>query len=141
MNNTTSNQSNNSDKDQKFLSRVSDALDKSCDSIDGYTQSRLTTIRHQALERAQPASSKWKLWVPASTVGLACCMLLVVNFGLKTEFNSQLGSQSGSQLNSEEITVSGTALGDLDLLTSEEGIEFFENFEFYQWLAENDLSV
>ena len=30
---------------------------------------------------------------------------------------------------------------DLDILSSNESLEFFENLEFYQWLEENESSV
>ena len=115
-------------QENDFLEQVSSALDKSCDSIDGYTQSRLTRIRHQALDRTKQAS-RWKVWGPVGAAGLACSMVLVLNFGIQ------------SQAPVSDTLIGDTAIEDLDLLTADEGLEFFEDLEFYQWLAENDFSA
>lgn len=111
---------------REFLEEVRQRLDHGCEAVDGYTRSRLTAIRHEAL--AQPRNTfTLAKWLPATGL-VTACMLLVIS--------SMLGSGLGA--GADVGPVSDDALQDLDILTAEEGLEFFEDYEFYQWLADNE---
>ena len=105
-----------------FLSAVCRELDHGCDGLDGYTLSRLNRIRHTALEHKR---SPMQFWLPTGGVVTACMLVLAVSLnGMQTE-----------------SALEAPALEDLEILTSTENLEFFEDYEFYQWLAENESSV
>ena len=111
--------------EQAFLEQARTVLDRGCDGLDGYTRSRLNVIRHEALARVS-GKSGFARWMPATGIATACTVLVVLVLfpGLQGE---------------NEVTepLTGDTLQNLDLLTAEEGLEFFEDYEFYQWLAEN----
>lgn len=110
-------------EDKKMLDAVSATLDKSCDSLDGYTLSRLNKIRHDAL--AQSRRRKAMLG-PFGGFVTASVLVFIVSLWYQ---------------NSAEILSPNSAIEDLEILTSSESLEFFEDFEFYQWLEENESSV
>ena len=111
------------DDDTAFVEQARQSLDRGCEAVDGYTQSRLTAIRHEALGRNKAAGLS--RWLPATGVVTACTVLVV--------FTMLSNTWSGE----DAELVGDDALQDIDLLTAEEGIEFFEDYEFYQWLAAN----
>jgi hypothetical protein len=119
---------NSLNADERFLEAVRHTLDESCEGLDGYTRSRLTAIRHEALAQ-QSDHRRWLRWIPAG--GLATLCSVIVAFTLTV--------QPGGTTDVEPV--SNDALQDIDLLTAEEGLEFFEEYEFYQWLAENGRSA
>ena len=115
--------------EQVFLDKARNALDRSCDRLDGHTQSRLNSIRHAAIEhgRGHPGRA---LLAPFGGLVTACMLVLVVSvFFQRTEIPSPAVPDNRS------------AIEDLDILTSSESLEFLENLEFYQWLEENEASV
>jgi hypothetical protein len=106
-----------------FLIAVRRELDHGCDALDGYTLSRLNRMRHTAMEHKQ--STMRSIWLPAGGFVTACMMVLAV-------------SLNPGQSDPVPVT---PALEDLEILTSSENLELFEDYEFYQWLAENETSV
>jgi hypothetical protein len=106
-----------------FLVAVRRELDHGCDALDGYTLSRLNRIRHAAMEHKQ--SPMRSIWLPAGGFVTACMMVLAVSLN------------TGQ---SDPVPVT-PALEDLEILTSSENLELFEDYEFYQWLADNETSV
>ena len=118
----------NKDQEQRFLAAVNDELDKSCDGLDGHTLSRLNSIRHAALEQGSRHRGR-ALLAPFGGLVTACLLVVVVSMF----YNNQPDAPVPGGNN--------TAIEDLDILTAAEGLEFFENFEFYQWLEENETSV
>jgi hypothetical protein len=116
--------------EQKFLKNVRDELDRSCDGLDGHTQSRLNSIRHAALEHGHKSPSR-ALLAPFGGLVTACVLVLVVGMLYQ--------GQPETPLQIVPDTIS--PMEDLDILTSAESLELFENLEFYQWLEENEISV
>jgi hypothetical protein len=106
-----------------FLISVRRELDHGCDAIDGYTLSRLNRIRHAALEHKQTRIRS--VWLPAGGFATACMLVLAV-------------SLNSGQSDPVQVT---PALEDLEILTSSDNLELFEDYEFYQWLADNETSV
>jgi hypothetical protein len=111
------------DQSDPFLAAVRRELDHGCDAIDGHTLSRLNRIRHSAMEHRQ--SRMRALWLPTGGFVTACMLVLAISLN------------TGQ---SDPVAVT-PALEDLEILTSSESLELFEDYEFYQWLADNASSV
>jgi hypothetical protein len=116
--------------EQQFLNNISDELDRSCDGLDGHTQSRLNSIRHAALEHGRKSLSR-TLLSPFGGLVTACVLVLVVGMLYQGQPETPI------QIAPDSIS----PMEDLDILTSAESLELFENLEFYQWLEENEISV
>jgi len=109
-----------------FLEAVRSELDHSCDALDGQTLSRLNAMRHAAL--AQKPGKRHTLLFPFGGLVSACVLVLTVS----------LLYQPGL-LQDERPVIS--PLEDLEILSASESLDFFEDYEFYQWLAENGAAV
>lgn len=112
-----------------FLQHARKNLDRSCAVLDGTTQSRLNTMRHAALAHGQHRGSG--LWsrmpqlLPFGGLVTACALVVAMLV--------QMPSLPGSG------DLPATAqVEDLDLLVATEDLDFYEEFEFYQWLATSD---
>ena len=115
--------------ERAFLDKVRSELDRSCDRLDGYTQSRLNSIRHAAVEHGRKRPGR-ALLAPFGGFVTACVLVLVVTLFLQQQDRPV-----------PAVPDNRSAIEDLDILTSTESLEFFENLEFYQWLEENEASV
>jgi hypothetical protein len=105
-----------------LVNAIRKELDRSCDALDGYTLSRLHRMRSAALVRPQ---SRWKsLLLPFSGLVTACALVLVVNVALRSAGVPAEGAGEA-------------ALEDIEMLTANESLDLYEDYEFYQWLAEN----
>lgn len=113
------------DRDEKLEQRIADRakqeFDRSVDSLDAATLSRLNRGRQAALEELATPKRAWVQWMPAT--GLAAAVLLAV-----VTFRG-----------SGEIEVINAPASDLEILLSEESIEMLEDLEFYTWLATQEL--
>lgn len=109
-----------------FMEQVRRELDQSCNALDGHTLSRLNTMRHAALEHKLRKPRAFLL--PFGGLVSACVLVLTVS----------LLDHSGQFTDNAPVN---TPLEDLEILTSSESLDFFENYEFYQWLAEDKTSV
>ncbi len=127
MNNDFNNDVNNDE--QAFLDSAREQLDRSCDRLDGQTQSRLNSIRHAAIEHGRRHPGR-ALLAPFGGLVTACVLVLVVSVFFQ-----------GADTPAPAVPDNRSAMEDLDILTSAESLEFFENLEFYQWLEENEASV
>jgi hypothetical protein len=112
--------------DERFVAGIRQQLDQSCRALDGETLSRLNRIRHAALERKQAPRSR--LLLPFGGFVTACVLVLSV-----TMFEPRSGS--------EAETGSAAALEDIEILTSSDSFDLYEDYEFYQWLAENEAAI
>jgi hypothetical protein len=110
--------------DERFVAGIRQQLDQSCRALDGQTLSRLNRIRHEALERKQAPRSR--LLLPFGGFVTACVLVLSV-----TLFKPASGPESEA----------AAALEDIEILTSSEDIDLYADYEFYQWLAENDAAI
>lgn len=114
--------------DARLVSGIRQQLDQSCKALDGHTLSRLNRIRHTALERKQARKSR-TLLLPFGWFVTACVLVLSVSLfrpGAVPEIDVPAGA---------------SALEDIEILTATESLDFYEDYEFYQWLAENDSAV
>lgn len=128
-------------EDQVFLDKAKSVLDENVDDLDTDTLARLRQARQQALDSTSgKANTKWAssaggqlvaatsraTWIlPAGGLAVAATVaVLTVNVWTTKPIES-------------EITV---AFNDIDLLTSSESLEFYEELEFYAWLDEHDAN-
>jgi hypothetical protein len=113
-------------EDAHLVAGIRQQLDRSCNALDGQTLSRLNRIRHEALERKQTRGSRMLLpfggFVTASVLVLSVTMF-----------------RPGAP--ETDIPASASPLEDIEILTSSDSLDLYEDYEFYQWLAENDSPV
>lgn len=104
----------------EFLEAARAELERDCEGLDGHTRSRLRYVRHQALERA--SVRRFNLLTPFGGLVTACVLVLAVIVL--------------DPMRAPESVEPVLPVEDLEILVSGE-LEFYEDFEFYQWLADN----
>ena len=112
------------DKDvneQKFVSKVCEALDDSVNRIDAETNQRIIAARQQALAKAPRNRALPKLLTAVATAASILLAVIIVN----TQFNQPIENE-----NVEAI----------ELLAEQENFELYEELDFYAWLAEEDVT-
>ena len=109
--------------ENKFETNIKQTLDKSVDNLDANTQSRIRQIRAQAVEKAGTTSQA--NWFPVMTGALAtaCVMVFAIMLLIK----------------SPETNIQLLPVDDLELISSSDSLEFFEDLEFYEWLEDDAL--
>jgi len=108
--------------DMRFIATVRQQLDRSCDALDGETLSRLNRIRHTALERRTQLRAS-RLLLPFGGFVTACVLVLTV-----TLFTPGTAPDADVLAAPPEV---------LDILTTADSLDLYEDYEFYQWLADN----
>ena len=113
------------DKETRFLKNVKKTLNDGSRNLDSSHQSKLTQIRHQALESK---SSRWLpdwTYSPALQWGSVACALLIGIILLDKPNKTPL--EPGFE--------------DFDMLASLDVMEISEDLEFYSWLAEENIDL
>ena len=114
--------------EQLLLSAAKHTLQDSVENLDQETVDRLAAIRLQALAAASSRRSRRSSWLmPAG--GFVTAAALVAAVLLWT---------SGPTVN-ESAPVA--LIEDINILTDSEEIDFYQDLEFYQWLAINEQAV
>lgn len=122
---------NDKKSDQRFMQEIKQELDSSCNRLDAQTLSRLTHIRHQALEGTLEKSKVafyHRLFQQnplLSGSAIATCALIL---GIGFYFNMGSGAS--------DITLS--ELEDIEILSADDSFELYDDIEFYQWLSMNN---
>ncbi len=111
--------------DRSFEDKAKQALDEQAESTDPEILARLRTARREAVAeiatRSQPAQTRW--WgVPAPALAFATLLLVSAAVFFTT-------GKDHAPLSTIE---------DLELLASNPNLEFYEDLDFYDWLAEED---
>ena len=106
-------------QEKAFLAGVKQALDENAHNMDELTVARLRAARRRALS-AKPKRLFWPLPAAVATAVVAGVMV----WQLSDPGMPGMMAEAGTE--------------DMELLMSEEGIEFYEDIEFYQWLAFNE---
>jgi type VI protein secretion system component VasF len=110
---------NADNRDERLIRRVKTDLDRSVEALDRDTLRRLRAIRQAALRRDEtPAARGW--WVPAG----AFVSVLLVGWLSLSLWLEKPSPQVADVLELEDVEVLSTA----------DDIEFFDELEFYQWL-------
>ena len=118
---------NTEEKEVIFVARIKENLDEALLGLDPAISDHLRRSRKNALKASEKTQVRWLL--PASGFAAASIGLLALFFLLRSPKPSQIASES----------VQGS-LEDLELLTGSETIEFYDDLEFYGWLAEQNLA-
>ena len=103
---------------KQFEQKARQVLDKSLESLDAATLSRLNQARHQALERKSRVGFNGSYITHMATI--AAVLLLVVSLV------PQQPTLSPITFSPEELEVLA--------VTDSETLAFYEDLEFYQWL-------
>jgi len=112
--------------DQRWIGRAKDLLDHSAEGLDAATLSRLNRARQGALARARPrTATRW--FLPAGLAS-ACLLLLAV-----AVWNVHV--RGGAIPPELPLAAAG---GDIDLVSSDDSLELYQNLEFYAWLDAQD---
>jgi len=111
----------NQDNEDKITRNIKQTLDDSVDSLDGNTLSRIRQIRAQAIDKAVTQQSNWSV-IMAGALATACVMVFAVMVLLKSPVANHT-----------------VPLDDLDLISSSESLELYEDLEFYEWLEDDVL--
>ncbi len=105
--------------DRKRNNWIRSTLDSSADHLDPGINRRLQQARHAALEGT--AKRHMPFWQPAGALLLASILLLTVFLWPKRQ-------------NMPEPV----ALADMELITTRDSLQLYENLDFYQWLLESN---
>ena len=107
--------------EDELKANIRQALDESVDALDANTLSRIRQIRAQAVDKAEAHHVNW-LGVMSGALATACVMVFAVMILLKSPTPMQT-----------------VPVDDLDLISSSESLELYEDLEFYEWLEEDVL--
>ena len=112
-----------------WVGQAKTLLDQSAEGLDAATLSRLNRVRQAALAQARSrAAQRW--FLPA---GLAsACMLMLAVAAWHSYAPSGVARPPALPL-----TASANG-GDIDLVSSDDSLELYQNLEFYAWLDAQD---
>ena len=108
----------------RWAEQAKQMLDESAQGLDAATLSRLNRARQKALESARPR--RLRPWFVPAGVASACAVLLAV-----AVVWHQPGPSTPLGDGQSNASLSDT---DLDMVSSDDGIEFYQDLEFYAWL-------
>ncbi|GJM17712.1 MAG: hypothetical protein DHS20C13_30390 [Thermodesulfobacteriota bacterium] len=115
----------NQDNEDKLTGHIKQTLDDSVESLDGNTLYMIRQIRAHAIDKAigkaVPQKNNWTV-IMTGALATACVMIFAVMILLKSPASNQL-----------------IPLDDLDLISSSESLELYEDLEFYEWLEDDVL--
>ncbi len=120
---------NAEDKEAVFVDAAKAGLDEAVRALDPVIASRLRLARQSALEASQKKRLTWIM--PATGFAAAFVGILAFFLLLQSPEQPTLVSENALQ------NLSG-GVEDLELLASSETIEFYDDLEFYGWLAEEN---
>lgn len=104
--------------DEKFERETRKLFDRSVESLDASTLSRLNRSRQLALAEPQRAHPIFLRWAPVT--GIAAAVLIAV-----------MVTRAPTNVGGLEVPV---ALTDMEILLGEESFDMLEDLEFYSWL-------
>jgi hypothetical protein len=115
---------------QGWISQTRKLLDESADGLDAATLSQLNRARQAALSSARPRpAQRW--FLPAGLVS-ACVLLLAVAAW------HPYAPQGEARLPALPLTSGASSTGDIDLVSSDDSLELYQDLEFYAWLDAQD---
>ena len=99
-------------------------LDESAQNLDAATLSRLNRVRQAALEQARPRVMR--PWFLPAGLASACAVLIAVAVAWHMPTHNATPALTDAN--------AGTFAGDRDMMSSDDGLEFYEDLDFYAWL-------
>ncbi|MBM2830197.1 MAG: hypothetical protein HW411_987 [Gammaproteobacteria bacterium] len=109
-------------KEQKFIDAVKVGFEQSVRDLDAGMLSKLTQARHNALAGESQKSRNW-IFIPAGVVATACLALLIYSLASKPSAERAMTAD------------------DIELISSSDSLELYEELEFYEWLEDYELST
>lgn len=103
------------EKETRFVTAVKRELDRSTETLDGLTLARLRGARQRALD-AQPPPRRWLLAGGLATAALSAALVAVLLF---------MPALAPPLPDPEQF----------DLLSENDGLDLYDDLEFYRWLA------
>lgn len=141
-------------KDENDLIRdIKEHLDRSAEALDPEILSQIRAARYNALEGKRSGFLQWAL--PAGGIAVAA-IAVFVSFNLITGPENRPAPQLADNIvttdniepepdkneipakKNTESEIAPDQIELVEILSSDEHLEFFENLEFYAWLAENE---
>jgi len=116
---------NAKDPEKLFLEKVQRLLDQGAQNLGSQTEQRLEEVRLGALSGAHEKRSRFFLpprWVLAGSFAMATLVAAALFFFLSP---------------STEILPTGD-LDELEIITSRERIDIYQNLDFYRWLGSKE---
>lgn len=115
--------------DDVFVARVRAMLEESSAALDAGIRARLVRVRRAALDAGlagkAPAPRRWRRWPVWAAVAAAVIVAAVY-------FNAPRPPAELAAISVAE---------DLEIIAAADDLEFFEQLEFYTWLAEEENAV
>ena len=109
------------EKDHEFTATAKRVLDRSLESIEADTLARLRQARQRAVESA-PARVPRFVWAGGLATAFAALLVAAV-------------------LLFQPVSPSSVpTLEDVEILASSEGLDFYDELEFYHWLADAEFA-
>ena len=111
--------------ENELSENISRELDDSLDALDANTLSRIRQVRAQAVDRAKTSRTNWsinKSGVYFGGMATACVMVLAVVLLINSPTSMQ-----------------AVPVDDIELISSSDNLDLFEDLEFYEWLEEDGL--
>ena len=107
-----------------WTGQAKQVLDESAEGLDAATLSRLNRARQRALEQARPRARRpW--FVPAGLAS-ACAVLIAVAVAWQMPTHNATPALTDAN--------AGTFASDMDMMSSDDGLDFYEDLDFYAWL-------
>jgi hypothetical protein len=113
---------NLNEQEKNFLGKIRDLLNDGVENLDGQTKKRLEEVRNRALGaagRRRWASFTRPRWIMVGGVATATMAALAMVFWLHT---------SPGVFPAKQVE-------DFEIITSREHIDFYQDLDFYRWLA------
>ena len=107
--------------EQELNENIKQTLDNSIDEIDTATLAKVHQVRARAIDRIGLQNNNGFGFI-AGGLAAACVMLFAVMILLQSPDNSQ-----------------GLPANDIELISSSDDLELFEDLEFYEWLEQDAL--
>jgi hypothetical protein len=121
----------NDDNDlPNWTTQARQALDESAQNLDAATLSRLNRARQRALELARPR--RMRSWFVPAGLASACAVLLAV--AVVWHRPAPPSNAADPFIASPAGPAGGFSANDLDLVSSDDAIEFYQDLDFYAWL-------
>jgi hypothetical protein len=110
--------------ENSWLAQAKAMLDQSADGLDAATLSRLNRARQAALAQRAPP----RRWLLPAGMAAASVLVLAALIGRGYLPSVVPGAQEFP------LTAKTAASSDIDLVSSDDSLEFYQDLEFYAWL-------
>lgn len=117
------------DNNRVWIDQARTLLEESAQALDAATLSRLNRARQAAIAQRRPrATQRW--FLPA---GLASACVLLLAVATWHSYAPMDTTASGLP-----FVTKGASDGDIDLVSGDDSLEFYQDLEFYAWLDAQD---